>query len=148
VTAAELPAEDVAAILRAVARKELPIRLLEDLTFEAAYVNSVLFSVGTPDGEWLMSIFNDCAEIDYVEGALAPDGRFGQFETWDSSAVDPLELLSEQDAARLEAVVFALKPSGHPKCGQCSGFGWLTPAGIAFFCGCSQEEERVCQKIP
>ena len=46
--------------------------------------------------------FNDCAELDYVDHVIAPDGRKGTFNDWFAKGEAPLELLRKSERAALE----------------------------------------------
>ncbi len=126
-----LPAEAVAAVLHLVLAGQATLSLLDDVDFETRYCNEVLFAVDAPDGRWLIQIFNDCAEVDYVDRALAPDGRSGDFDSWCAEPGDlwPLQLLTDEEESRLEEMIFALEPIGRPKCPICGAPGFLGLAG-------------------
>lgn len=134
---AHLPAEAVAAVLRQVLAGEASLSLLEDWDFESDYSGVPIFAIGTPDGRWLLSIFNDCAEVDYIEVAVAPDGRAGDFQAWHGKEPQegcPLDLLTEAERDRFEETVFALKPAGRPKCERCGELAGLTLRGLSWSC--------------
>jgi hypothetical protein len=46
--------------------------------------------------------FNDCAELDYVDHVIAPDGRKGTFGDWHAQGETPLGLLGKSERAALE----------------------------------------------
>lgn len=46
--------------------------------------------------------FNDCAELDYVDHVIAPDGRKGTFDDWHAQEEAPLRLLRKSERAALE----------------------------------------------
>jgi hypothetical protein len=59
--------------------------------------------VYTHDG-WELCFFMDCGEVDYVEWAKAPDGRYTTYEGWTAGDgwehdIDPLEYLEEHHQA-------------------------------------------------
>lgn len=132
-----LPAGDVAALLRRVASKEdlvLPA-LLDDVTFEVAYSGTAIIAVDTLEGRWWLSIFNDCGEVDYIEVAVAPDGRSGDFDLWwDEVGGDPLGELSQDDFAQFEGIIYALSPKGRLRCQLCGMPAQLERGGLWLPC--------------
>ena len=46
---------------------------------------------------WLISIYNDCDELDYCEAAIAPDGRSEVFLAWESTSQEPVRLLKNSE---------------------------------------------------
>ena len=72
-----------------------------DTEWAAAWCGFVAFMFG----DWRMTFFNDCMELDYLDTAVAPDGRVASYADWD---VWPVEILSAHDAgayARLERII-------------------------------------------
>lgn len=43
---------------------------------------------------WRIEFFIDCGEVDYVDKAVAPDGRVGAYNDWDG--LDPVHLLASE----------------------------------------------------
>jgi hypothetical protein len=58
-------------------------------------------------GDWVIVVFNDCMEFDYVDNVIAPDGRTAEFEHWE---VDPVGLLTCEEIAGMESLVEGLLP--------------------------------------
>jgi hypothetical protein len=50
-------------------------------------------------------IFNDCNQVDYVDSALAPDGRRGDFDDRWNVGEEPVDLLTDEEQTRLEALM-------------------------------------------
>ena len=47
-------------------------------------------------------IFSDCAELDYVDHIVAPDGRRGDYNSWFEQDKQPLRLLNKLERCALE----------------------------------------------
>lgn len=55
-------------------------------------------------GGFLVSLFNDAGDLDYIDYVKAPDGREGDYESWDSD-YDPIEVLSGDEIRSLKAIL-------------------------------------------
>lgn len=100
-----IPAIEIADLLRKVLRGEVPIKVI-GCSWGAAYAGDVLFEI---DG-YLLTIFNDCEELDYVSEATAPDGRNCDFDAWYDDGGDPICFLTEIEVAGLEAIFKGIEP--------------------------------------
>lgn len=105
-------AREIADVLRAVSSGAIPVT-----SFAEGAVSYDLAAAG-----WSIEFFNDAGDIDYVEAARAPDGRFAEFSDFSDTEelragapIDPLDLLSngEIDALYQRLGVKRLLPS-HP----------------------------------
>ncbi len=55
--------------------------------------------------KYLVTIFIDAGELDYVDSVIAPDGRDGDYDYWtlhSEAQKDPIDLLSDVEHKRLE----------------------------------------------
>ena len=50
-------------------------------------------------------IFNDCNQVDYVDYAIAPDGREADFDDWWFVDEEPIDLLTDEEQTRLEILM-------------------------------------------
>lgn len=84
-------AEEVAAVLRDAAAGRCSVRLSNpQATWEAVFAGDIEFRIG----DWLITIFNDCDEVDYVDNVVSPDGRSAEYYDWaDAGGGNPLDLL-------------------------------------------------------
>lgn len=57
---------------------------------------------------WLISIYNDCNELDYWEECMSPDGRNWSFDSGDRYGTDPIALLSTWEHQNLHRMLKAL----------------------------------------
>ena len=97
--------EEVAEVLRKVIRGEVPIRLANPaLTWNWVWCGNCEFLIG----DWRMTFFNDCGELDYTDHVVAPDGRKTDYDDF-YEAGDGVELLSDEERACLVAIFEAVK---------------------------------------
>jgi len=66
--------------------------------------------VGQVSG-WLLGIYIDCDFVDYVEWAVSPDKRVGQFANWDQANQEPIAMLLEDEQKTLQAIIEAISLS-------------------------------------
>lgn len=95
----KLKAEDVAAHLRKAIRGEITVSLGSNKTrWYDVYCGDVelLF------GDWVVVIFNDCFELDYIDSVKSADGLIGEFDDWE---INPISVLSLDECAALESIV-------------------------------------------
>jgi len=102
-----IPATELADLFRRVLRKEVGIKLADPAwSWDRAYCGNVEFIIhelaGPAAQPWRVVIFNDCAELDYVASATAPDGRAGEFDQWYDQGGDPIALLAEDEFVAFE----------------------------------------------
>ena len=89
-------ATEVAEMLRAVARDELKVQVVNQ-TWNEAESGNVQFKVA----DWAIWVFNDCGDFDYIDRVIAPDGRVGEFDNWWPNL--PEYGLSEADYEAMES---------------------------------------------
>lgn len=53
----------------------------------------------------LISIYNDCDDLDYCEECVSPDGRRWSFDSGDRYGTDPVALLSVWEHQTLERLL-------------------------------------------
>jgi len=75
----KIDSKEVTEILRKVGNGELiPTLEYPAYNWQDIYAGTVIFNVGG----WKIGVFNDCNEFDYIEFAVAPDGRRSEFADW------------------------------------------------------------------
>lgn len=94
---------EVVAIFRSVLAGESEARLEFPDAWNYIYAGDVDVFV---DG-WRIVIFNDCAELDYVDSATAPDGRTADYDDWGFDR-NPIALLTPEEAGRFERILESL----------------------------------------
>lgn len=99
---------EVAAILRSAIAGELPLVLADpEWTWARVYAGDIQYRIGG----WVVTFFNDCDELDYVDSAESPDGRIAGCDEWckESSEphgwVNPLDQLDHDEQRRLETLL-------------------------------------------
>jgi hypothetical protein len=98
----QVPAREVAVLLRRVAAGETPVELANpQWTWDKVYAGNVAFVIGG----YTIVVSNDCDEFDYVDSAVAPDGREGDFDEWYSREELPRDLLTEEEQDAVEAAL-------------------------------------------
>ncbi len=96
----QLPGDEVADVFRRIGRGEVP--------FEPAEVGR-RWGADDPGtyairvGGYEIILFNDNGSVDYVEKAIAPDGRKGSFRFWIDRGQEPVQRMGPDDVAALEA---------------------------------------------
>jgi hypothetical protein len=85
-----IPGHEVAELLRRAGRGEVKI-VAVGRSWNLVYAGNVTLVIG----DYVVVIFNDCDELDYVDSATAPDGRRGELEAWWESHTEPVSLLTE-----------------------------------------------------
>lgn len=102
-----IPASEVADVMRRALRGDVAVRLLEpEWTWDRVYAGDCGFMFG----DWGLSFFNDCQELDYCDYAKAPDGRQTNFaQWWDAHGNDPVGLLSQSELAAMEDLLEGLR---------------------------------------
>lgn len=92
-----LPGPEIAELFRKAIRREVKVFAVGQ-SWREVYAGDVSFRIG----EYLVVIFNDCDELDYVDSAVAPDGRAGDFDEWDNSNTEPVSLLTSNERLQLQ----------------------------------------------
>ena len=100
--------QEVADVLKAAVAGEIPVRLVNpEQTWHVVYAGNMDFMLG----DWRITIFNDCDELDYIDSVKAPDGREAEFEDLNgedpvtSAYGDPLGLLSDDEWRMFEIIL-------------------------------------------
>lgn len=99
----QLTSQEVADHLRKAIRGGVEFKLHNpEWTWNRVYAGVCVFIVG----DWEIAFFNDCDELDYVEEAVAPDGRRATFnELWEASGqMDAIDLLTDEELGTLESM--------------------------------------------
>jgi hypothetical protein len=93
--------EEVAEQYRKALRGEVAIRLADPEW--GSFCGNVDFWFG----DWRVTFFNDCDELDYTDSVTTLDGRRAEFDDWcDGYFIGcPLDLLNEDEYAALEQMV-------------------------------------------
>ncbi|WP_028204971.1 DUF7693 family protein [Paraburkholderia nodosa] len=99
-----ISAEEVAEVLRGAAHGTLQLTVVGE-RWSDVYCGDVEVSVAG----WAIVIFNDCSDVDYVDSAIAPDGRSVEYSDWFEAAgafgADPIDLLSGADENALRELL-------------------------------------------
>jgi hypothetical protein len=59
---------------------------------------------------WTIHAFKRNEGVKYVDKAVAPDGRTGNFDLFSSREGEPIDLLEDDEQDRLDAIIEALPP--------------------------------------
>lgn len=96
-------------------RGEIAFSLIGSATWDEAF-GDVSFRFG----DWAITFFNDCGDLDYCDSARAPDGREGEYEDWCAVPMDdcgdvrptaqPLDLLSADELRALDRLLREARP--------------------------------------
>lgn len=97
-----LKARDVSQVLREVVFGRRTMTKIGSQSSQKVY--ACHFEVDV-DG-WRITIYNDCAELDYCERCVSPDGQRWHFDLGDWT--DPIALLSTWEHQSLERMLKAL----------------------------------------
>lgn len=101
-TISDIPATEIADLLRKVIRGENRIVLLgrswQDNCWLTAHANI--------DG-YKLSIQNDCNYLEYIVSAVAPDGR--RYQLWSDEDEEPVSLLTSEEVAQIERLLRTAK---------------------------------------
>ena len=91
--------KEVAELLRQVIAGEVEIVHADPKQlWKDAFAGNIEFIVAG----YRITFFNDCAELDYVDCAIAPDGRMAGFDDWHDRNEKPFDLPRKWEIARLE----------------------------------------------
>lgn len=101
-----IPADEMVGLFRRALSGETPVQLLDRLTWDEAFAGDVRFRIGGYE----VAIFNDCDQADYVDHAIAPDGRRTEFEEWFALGRDPVRELDPPGMRALEAKLREAQP--------------------------------------
>jgi hypothetical protein len=95
-----IPGAEIAELFRRVLRGEAKVFTVGG-SWTEIYASNVEVRI---DGYKLV-IFNDCNQVDYVDHAIAPDGREADFDDWFFSNTEPVDLLTDEEQTRLETLM-------------------------------------------
>lgn len=99
-----IEAAEVAEVFRGALRGEIAVKLAGERSWEDVWCGDVEFIFG----DWRITIFNDVMELDYVDHAVAPDGRTVEYEDWfndENQGADPVDLLTLDEQRALEKLL-------------------------------------------
>lgn len=91
---------------------EIPIKLaVSDRDWLGTYAGDVSFKFG----DWEITFFNDCDELDYTDNAKASDGRTANYEEWCTESTNgswccPLSHLSVEEQNKLQSILEEATP--------------------------------------
>jgi hypothetical protein len=94
-----LTARAVYKILRDAAMGTRSMRRITSTSWDEIYFGLMTVDV---DG-WVITLFNDCSDLDYCDSCYSPDGRKYDFSSRDVS--DPIEFLSPSEHRQLEELL-------------------------------------------
>ncbi|WP_205191296.1 hypothetical protein [Burkholderia sp. LMG 13014] len=102
--------EVVSVLLKAIVGL-VEVRLLSEKSWRETWAGNVEYEIGL----WRVTFFCDAGELDYVDSAVAPDGRTVEYEDWfdpeDGSGADPIELISVDGRQSLLSILEGVSPS-------------------------------------
>jgi hypothetical protein len=98
----KIPGQEIAELFRRALRGEVKI-----FTVGASWTDIYASNVEVRIGGYKLVIFNDCNQVDYVDSAITPDGREGDFDDWFFSDTEPVDLLNDEEQTRLETLMEA-----------------------------------------
>jgi hypothetical protein len=94
----QIPAEEIVALLRRVLDGKAKMQAVGESWIEG-YGGNVTFLI---DG-YTVVLFNDCSDLDYVDRAVAPDGRQTTFHEWvESGGREPIRLMDRDEVFELK----------------------------------------------
>lgn len=101
-------AEEVADFLRQIAAGTCSLSIIGGLTWDESAGN-----VSFRAGEHTVTFFRDAGDLDYLDSIALADQRRGEFEDWivDDNVINPVDLLSRQEARELEQRLSVAPPS-------------------------------------
>ncbi|MBU9550394.1 hypothetical protein KTE50_17795 [Burkholderia multivorans] len=87
--------EVVGVLLKAVVGL-VEVRLLSEKSWRETWAGNVEYEIGL----WRVTFFCDAGDLDYVDSAVAPDGRTVEYEDWfhpkNGTGADPIDLISPE----------------------------------------------------
>ncbi len=96
-----LTAREVYQILRDASLASRTMRRVSSVSWNEIYCGLMTVDV---DG-WVITLFNDCGDLDYCDSCYSPDNRKYDFSSTDPHALDPVELLGPDEHRRLEEML-------------------------------------------
>ncbi|MDR8394990.1 hypothetical protein NE850_01455 [Paraburkholderia sp. USG1] len=107
---ANIEASEVAEVFRQALRGEIEVKLTGDRSWKDIWCGDVEYMFGS----WRVTIFNDVMDLDYVDSAIAPDGRTVEYDDWFDRdtfrGADPVDLLSAAEAPALRNLLENVEP--------------------------------------
>jgi hypothetical protein len=104
----QITVDEVIAQYRKAISKEIPVTLADpQRTWEGTYAGDVQFMIG----DWKVTFFNDCDELDYTDSVETPDGRKVTFEEfcYEDFIGCPLDWMDYNEQAELEQLLYIAK---------------------------------------
>lgn len=90
---------EIAALLRQVGQGTIDVQLANAKHhWDSGLATNVEFLIAG----YRIVVFNDCDQLDYVDSAIAPDGRMGDFAVWFSQGEEPVTLLTREEQAAIQ----------------------------------------------
>jgi hypothetical protein len=96
----KIPGQEIAELFRRALRGEAKI-----FTVGASWTDIYASNVEVRIDGYKLVIFNDCNQVDYVDHAIAPDGREADFDDWWFVQEEPVDLLTDDEQTRLETLM-------------------------------------------
>jgi hypothetical protein len=97
-----IPGAEIAELFRRALRGEAKI-----FTVGGSWTEIYAANVEVRIDGYKLAIFNDCNQVDYVDRAIAPDGRESEFDDWWFAHDEPVDLLTDEEQDRLETLMEA-----------------------------------------
>jgi hypothetical protein len=95
----KLTAREVYVVLRDAPAISSSMRRITNASWDEIYCGLMTVNVG----DWVITLYNDCGELDYCDSCYSPDGRKYEFSSRDAS--DPVELLAPAEHRQLEELL-------------------------------------------
>ena len=97
---------EIADLLRKAIAGEINVRMIGG---EGPWPTLGGYHVRLTFGDWELLIFNDEGAVDYIDRAVAPDGRVGDYDDWsiepEADSQCPLRHLSGREVETLDALL-------------------------------------------
>jgi hypothetical protein len=100
----EMKASEVTDLFRQALQGEIVVRLLGRFSWQELSSGEVEYMFG----DWQITFFNDCMDLDYVDSATSLDGRTGEYEDWEPE--NPVDKLTSIEYRALAAILESIKP--------------------------------------
>lgn len=94
-----LTAREVYVVLRDASMISSSMRRITNASWDEIYCGLMTVKVD----DWVITLYNDCGELDYCDSCYSPDGRMYEFSSRDAS--DPIELLTSAEHRQLEELL-------------------------------------------
>jgi hypothetical protein len=94
-----LTAREVYVVLRDAPTISRSIRRITNATWDEIYCGLITVNVD----DWVITLYNDCGELDYCASCYSPEGRRYEFSSRDAS--DPIDLLTPAEHRQLEELL-------------------------------------------